>query len=542
MELVLLSVILGLTNYLYLKDHEPTARTLFQTVITLVVEPLFLGYLVSPSLSLWNTFAIYIAFFTSLITSVLLYRLSPLHPLHSVPGPLLAKTTKLWTAYLCWKGKQYLALKELHDKYGPIVRIAPNEVSVQNVESIKEVLGPDGMPKGQAYGPRRDPRTKGSVLVLNGEDHRNRRRLWNRGMNTDSLREYEDIIKRRARELVDALKSRKDGEVDLNEWFSFFSFDFMADMAFGGKTDMLTKGEDENGYLELIEHGSRYIDLICKLPWLAPILGSIPFIKKSVLRLRGLGVKWSTERVQKGGETKDLWYHLSDEANLEQDRPALATVAGEGVLAIIAGSDTTSAALAYTIYYLLRNPECYRKARKEVDEVFNAGTIDALDTTQEYGRLAYVAACINESMRLMPPVPSNGPREVVNGGKMLCGHFLPEGTQVQVAPYCIHRNPANFSPRTEEYVPERWLESGSGAGYATNTEAFIPFSYGPSNCAGRNLAKREMIMLFAVLLQQFDMRFGKGKDEGRWVEGWLDRTKEYFVTVRDPLWVIPTPR
>ncbi|ESK88227.1 cytochrome p450 [Moniliophthora roreri MCA 2997] len=521
--LALSALALGITNHLYFKQNEPTAQTFIPTVLFLLTQPLLLVYLAEVSIS--NVLLSYISFFASLVSSIVIYRLSPLHPLHSVPGPWLARLTKFWRAYVCAMGKQYLTLKELHDHYGPIVRTGPNE--------------------GQAYVPRKDARTKGSVLVLNGEDHRNRRRLWNRGMNTDSLREYEEIIRRRARELSEALAraSKKAGSkgVDLNEWFSFFSFDFMADMAFGGGSNMMASGEDEHGYLQMIEDGSRYVDIICQLPWLSIVLESyVPSMKRAILRLRNFGLKWSTERVQRGGTTKDLWYHLSDEANLEEDRPALQTIAGEGVLAIIAGSDTTSAALTYTIYYLLRNPECYKKAREEVDEVFTGGTVDALDT-KLYGNLDYVAACINESMRLMPPVPCNGPREVSAGGKVLCGQYLPERTQVQIPPYSIHRNPAHSSPQTNEYVPERWLPGAEAKGYFTNADAFIPFSYGPSNCAGRNLAKREMMMVLAMLLQQFDICFGTGEEE-QWVEGWVKRSREYFVTTRDPLWVVLSPR
>ncbi|EEB89704.1 hypothetical protein MPER_12169 [Moniliophthora perniciosa FA553] len=516
--LALPALVLGITNHLYFKQNEPTAQTLIPVLLFLLTQPLILGCLVEASIR--NISLSYIFFLASLAFSVAVYRLSPLHPLHPIPGPWLARLTRSWRAYVCVMGKQYLTLKELHDQYGPIVRTGPNEVSVNNVGSIKDVLGPDGLPKGRAYVPRMDPRTKGSVIVLSGEAHRNRRRLWNRGMNTDSLKEYEEIIRRRARELSEALAraSRKAGSIGPRDsytfavlilWLTWRKVGFVSRMAlstdcihrFGGGSNMMARGQDEHGYLHMIEDGTR---------------------------LRNFGIKWSTERVQRGGTTKDLWYHLSDEANLENDRPALATIAGEGVLDIVAGSDTTSAALAYTIYYLLQNPECYQKAREEVDRVFIGGTMDALDA-KLYGNLDYLAACINESLRLMPPVPSNGPREVTSGGKVLCGKYLPEGTQ-------DHRSPVLYTPKHD-----RWLPDAKTKGYFTDADAFVLFSYGPANCAGRNLAKREMTMVLALLLQQFDMHFGTGEEE-RWVDGWVNRSREYLVTARDPLWVVLGPR
>ena len=70
---------------------------------------------------------------------------------------------------------------------------------------------------------------------MTGEDHDNRRRLWNRGMSHESLVEYETVIVKRAAQLVDRLKeeSRKEEKaVDIVQWINFFTFDFMGDMAY----------------------------------------------------------------------------------------------------------------------------------------------------------------------------------------------------------------------------------------------------------------------------------------------------------------------
>ncbi len=53
----------------------------------------------------------------------LMYRLSPFHPLAKYPGPAIAKTSKLWAAYLCAKGDMYRYFKSLHERYGDVVRV-----------------------------------------------------------------------------------------------------------------------------------------------------------------------------------------------------------------------------------------------------------------------------------------------------------------------------------------------------------------------------------------------------------------------------------
>ena len=119
------------------------------------------------------------------------------------------------------------------------------------------------------------------------------------------------------------------------------------------------------------------------------------------------------------------------------------------------------------------------------------------------------------------------------------------------------RSSEYFSPDPEKFWPERWLklkpekldstnktdydilESHSeGSSITTNTSAFIPFSYGPANCAGKLLAIVEMRMVVALLMQRFEIRFADGYDPLQWeIE-----LKDYFVTSNGSLPVVLTPR
>ncbi|KAF9254065.1 cytochrome P450, partial [Marasmius fiardii PR-910] len=481
-----------------------------------------------------------------LTASTITYRLSPYHPLADIPGPKMFKMSKLWRAYICWKGDQHRVLKALHDEYGTIVRTGPNEVSVIDVPSMKAVLGHNGLPKGHGYQVRRDTRTEGSLLELVGDPHAARRRIWNRGMNTEALREYEGIITKRANQLVDALQVRQ--KVDLASWLGYFTVDFMADMAFGGTTGpkMVENGADKIGLLDLIEMAAKTTEILTHVSWISLIPGYQTLLAKNVQRMLDFGREWSDSRMKTGARTKDLWYHLTDEAGIEKVRPSRETVTSDSALAIVAGSDTAASAMTCLFWFLLSHPECYKRLQKEVDEVYPSD-VDALDSSK-HSEMKYLGACINETLRLMPPVPSGGPRTVPrgSGGKDLAGHFLPEGTTVYVPPYCLHRRPYHFYPQTESFVPSRWLSdpdfnptsnapsppsSVGDSGHILNTEAFIPFSYGPTSCVGKNLARREMMMVICLLLQRFQFRFERGFE---W-ETWLDGVQDYFVALRKPL-------
>ncbi|KAJ6632356.1 cytochrome P450 [Mycena sp. CBHHK59/15] len=128
----------------------------------------------------------------------------------------------VWTSRA---GGQHLVTKRLHDTYGPFVQTGPNEISVIHVDAVKAVLGSGGFPKGQYYEPRTDPSLPTrSLLTLRGEAHANRRRIWNRGMSSESLHNYGPILAKRVGQLASRLEGLS-GSVDISEWIGFFTYD-----------------------------------------------------------------------------------------------------------------------------------------------------------------------------------------------------------------------------------------------------------------------------------------------------------------------------
>jgi len=109
--------------------------------------------------------------------------------------------------------------------------------------------------------------------------------------------------------------------------------------------------------------------------------------------------------------------------------------------------------------------------------------------------------------------------------------IIPEETQLTLHTYSIQRDARNFY-RPDEFLPERWLSTGVSAG-EHNIAAFFPFSYGPANCVGKNLAWMEMRMLLTWVIRRF--RFSKAP--GVTCDEWEGRIKDWFVVHQDPLLV-----
>ncbi|PAV16379.1 high nitrogen upregulated cytochrome P450 monooxygenase 2 [Pyrrhoderma noxium] len=474
-------------------------------------------------------------FYLVLLVNIILYRFSPWHPLAKYPGLIVARVSKLWGAIIMAKGKNHENFKRLHDKYGPYVRIGPNEIS------------------GPMWSARNSQSNTPPLIALRTkEEHARRRKPWNHAFNTVSVKGYESIIEKRAVQLVHELEKRSVSKasfrsecvetVNLSQWLSFFTTDFMGDMAFGGGFELMRNGGDTEGIWTIIESGFVFLAFFQHFPWIVPLFRKFGIAGKQLTRFRDFARERVRMRKLNGSVSKDLFYHLIDEDNVQKQKPSESEVISEGGLAIVAGSDTTATVLSGLFYYILRDPKEYDCLQKEVDFFFPPGDGSPFDS--------------NEAMRLQPPVPTYLQRapEEGSGGKWVTDSFIPEGTSVVVPPYVVMRSSEYFSPDPEKFWPERWLklkpekQASTDKGdcdshfedssFTTNTSAFIPFSYGPANCAGKLLAIVEMRMVVALLMQRFEIRFADGYDPLQWET----ELKDYFVMSNGCLPVVMAPR
>ena len=257
--------------------------------------------------------------------------------------------------------------------------------------------------------------------------------------------------------------------------------------------------------------------------------------------------------------------------------PSLPTMIADGLLAIIAGSDTTSTVLTSVVYFLLRHPEAYKRLQAEIAENFlpEEEPTDSVrlsrmpwlnacmyEPTSSYFIYLYSCLCRNEAMRLLPPVPSGSQRTVPRGsGSRVIGSkyasmpvlyepepdpifsVIPEQTQVQVHTWSIHRDPRNFAS-PDAFLPTRWLRDPVSSAEAPvmtphNPSAFFPFSHGAANCAGKHLAMLELRVVISWLFQRFDVEFAaQGVEGDRWEDGLADN----YIFHKGKMWVKIRPR
>lgn len=132
-------------------------------------------------------------------------------------------------------------------------------------------------------------------------------------------------------------------------------------------------------------------------------------------------------------------------------------------------------------------------------------------------------------------------------GHSFHSRVVPEGTEVYVSAYQLHRDPRYFSPLPESFLPERWLQDPSNSParlethpgpFIHDTTAFIPFSYGPQNCVGKQLAILEIRFIVCLLMKQFNLQFPANFDAERWPDLYQDK----FIATVGQLPVLLTRR
>lgn len=183
------------------------------------------------------------------------------------------------------------------------------------------------------------------------------------------------------------------------------------------------------------------------------------------------------------------------------------SLVADSVMMMNAGSDTTAAALSSTVWFLLHNPAALARLRDELAPLRDqhGGNLHLEDSVFLYHAvkdLEFLRACIDESLRLRPPIAYQLPRLVSQPVK-IAGHDILPGTVVAVAPYSVHRHPSLYRA-PDEYRPERWVDFDEG--FPSQMEDLkkynIVFSQGSRACIGRHLAIVELQVLISSLFMR----------------------------------------
>lgn len=339
-------------------------------------------------------------------------------------------------------GKTAQAIKSLHEQYGEVVRIAPDELSFIDGDAWKVIYGTRPGHGQKQKDHRFYPPTAGgapSIIVSNDADHSRMRRLLSHAFSDNSLRGQEPIIKSYVDLLMQRLREKGENgskALDMVAWYNFTTFDIIGDLAFGEPFDCL-KNSTYHQWVSIVLSSVRfgaYTNVARRFPGWGVISKLIT--PKKVLNQRNLHIQLTKEKVQgrlkKSNERPDFFGNILKQNDTEKgfSFPEMIT---NGSTLIIAGSETTATLLAGVTYLLLKNPQVMRKLQEEVRGTFQS---DDQITLENCNKLEYIHAVLTEALRMYPPVAGGLPRIVDAQGDMINGHWVPGGVSSRLTALC----------------------------------------------------------------------------------------------------------
>ncbi|KAF2093617.1 RadP cytochrome P450 epoxidase [Rhizodiscina lignyota] len=461
------------------------------------------------------------------------------HPLARYPGPKLYAVWRIPLILDRISGNSVRTIHAMHKKYGENVRVSPNEISTISPAAWKDVYGyrrngHGGFDKDTIRFYRRDPIGNGATAMISEDDnnHARQRRIFTHAFSDRALREQEPLLKHYTNLLVEKLKDASaDGsrKVDIVSFYNFTTFDTMADLTFGEPLHLLDN-MDYNPWVRNIFAGIKYVAVADAFRGY-PVLHQIQRARapKDLKEKREYHLKFCHSRVDRRLEKEetdhpDFWsLVLKAEGAKGLTRPEMHV---NSQLLMTAGTETTATLLSGLTYYLCQNPD---KMKKLVDEIRGSFSHPDEMTTVTLPRLEYLHACLEEGLRIYPPVAVGLPRIVPPEGGDIDGHPLPGGATIYFTHYPAYHSEKNFA-LPDEFHPERFLQGEDPRFANDKMDAFNPFSNGPRNCLGKNLAYHEMRLILAKVLYSFDIELLPQS------QNWTNH-KVYTLWEKPPLYV-----
>lgn len=355
------------------------------------------------------------------------------HPLRSFPGPVSCAASAIPKVRQDFSGHGISWMIQLHEKYGEVVRITPNELSFSGADAYKDIHGFTNskagfttLEKDQKFYMVDLAAKAHSVINAPGPEHGRQRKIFANAFSDRALKLQEPLFLTYIDKLVSKLRESPGTKRDMVRLYNYTAFDIIADLTFGESLGML--------------------DNLDYHPWVASMLASFRFgvyhhclnywpaiktmlmrycIPKSLIASKKVQDEFARLRVEarleKEDARPDIW-GLVLEKNQSNviSRPEMYLNAG---LFMLAGTETTATALSGLTWLLLSHPD---KLNRLIHEIRDAFVDEDEITVERLQALPYLNGCVEEGLRMYPPVPIGLPRKCPQDRSTLIdGHEVP---------------------------------------------------------------------------------------------------------------------
>ncbi|CAJ2513104.1 Uu.00g012230.m01.CDS01 [Anthostomella pinea] len=478
------------------------------------------------------------------------------HPLRHYPGPPLARLSDVYGAFYAWNRNLYLRTYADHLNYGPVIRQGPNKLVFNSVAAVHDIYANDRVSKSLSYVAYTvNPGKTNVINTVNKPVHRVKRKLVGAVVTERSMRTFEPTMTEQIDIFIKLLLPSPQGSsnnvVNMSTRCRHLGMDIAGYLGFGYALKLQT--DNENRFLLPGMNGGLWrLNIYMQYPSLRKLGYEIVEIALTFIKGKGflstLTKMIQARLAQDKDAHHDLYAFMADALDApDGDKISLSEIWTEGISFLPAAGDTTSATLSALFFYLSRNAHCRRRLADEIRSTFASS--DEIRGGAQLTSCRYLRACIDEALRMSPPVPGTLWRQQLpqdgDAPWVVDGHVIPPGTQVGVSHYALHHNEEYF-PDPFSFKPERWLPADevSKEPSAANRAAFVAFSLGARGCAGKAMAYLEVGLVSAKTLWYFDFEpaseYGAlGRDTNEMGEFLLH---DVFTSSHDGPYLTFTPR
>ncbi|MCJ1436172.1 hypothetical protein MMC27_005550 [Xylographa pallens] len=476
---------------------------------------------------LWSQQMILLAWFSTClyVISVAIHRLY-FSPLVRFPGPRLVALTHGVELYydIIERGRYAFEIIKMHKKYGPIVRIAPNELHINDPDYFDEVF--PGFQKPTDKAPSAASAFGNSLSIISTIPHnlhKMRRSSLNPFFSQKSVIEYAGSIQAGVDKLCARLEEfhLSKSSIDLKIAFAALTGDVISLYSFGKSYNSLDDPQFDPKLYRGTSSGGELALLLMQFPWIFPLANLLPYWvvarmdsnmadlldRRSAIESQVQGITSGNEKHYEKEIQSPTVFHELFNSDVPAAERSTQRLVDEGITLVGAGTVTTAHVLSTTVYHILANPSILHRLQVELRGFMPDK--DSKPNLTQVERLPYLTAIVKEGLRITGAIIHRSQRIALDRSLQYQNWTIPPGTIVSMTGYMNHINPAIF-PAPEEFRPERWLKdegtSTRGSGAAGNLEKYLlPWGKGTRICLGMNLAYAELYLTLAAIFRRFDL-------------------------------------
>ncbi|OCK77493.1 putative cytochrome P450 [Lepidopterella palustris CBS 459.81] len=448
-----------------------------------------------------------------------------LSPVAKFPGPKLAAATFWYEFYfdVVKRGSYFREIAKMHQKYGPVVRINPHELHVDdpNFYSIL-YTGPTSKRHKWPWAAKMFGNNTSTFSTVLHDHHRVRRAALNPLFSKPAIQRLEPMIQSTMYQLCGRLDTFSEcGKVlDLGLAFAVFAADVISEYCFGGSFGLLGDPDFAPDWVDEVAAPSELGHLVKQCPFVIPLFRLAPghfvkWIAPSIDRLytiqevcsqhllHAMGIQVQNLLEKKRAKDAVVAQTCVFDALLAGSLPAhektVERLKGEGQTLIGAGTLTTANVLKTIVFHCLDNPLILQTLLGELDMEFPDPTLTV--DLRSLEKLPFLTACITEALRLAYGVTHRLQLIAPNESLKIHGMEIPPGTPVGMTSIFMHDNPIIF-PEPRAFKPERWLDPEKRR-YLSRY--LVPFSQGTRMCLGMHLAWAEIYIVVGTIFRRYSL-------------------------------------